>query len=175
MTGLHLSMLGEVANHGVSHGPAGNAFSNLHAPPSIKICVQLLSPLLGLVVEGLVSWLLFLRRGLAQFLGGCVLLGAGLALLLLVGLDLLLSVGLCASLFMHAEDVAYTSEGVLDWSAALTLIAIGGCLVITQNLDVSLANLCILIFMGGILLLMGGFRFAAGFLAIVSDLGQGRA
>ena len=76
---------------------------------------------------------------------------------------------------MHAEDVAYTSESVLDWSAALTLIAIGGCLAITQNLDVSLANLCILIFMGGILLLVGGFRFAAGFLAIVSDPGLGRA
>ena len=52
MIGLHLSMLREVTNHGVSHGPACNALSNLFAPPSIEICVQLLSPLLGLVAEG---------------------------------------------------------------------------------------------------------------------------
>ena len=76
---------------------------------------------------------------------------------------------------MHAEDVAYTSEGVLDWSMALTLVTIGGCLAITQNLSVTLADLCILIFTGGILLLMRGFGFTAGFLAIINDLGLGRA
>ena len=76
---------------------------------------------------------------------------------------------------MHAEDVAYTREGVSDWRAALTLIAIGGHLVIAQDLSITLMNLYILIFMGGILLLMGGFGFAAGFLAVVSGLRLGRA
>ena len=61
---------------------------------------------------------------------------------------------------MHAKDVAYTSEGVLDLSAALTLIAIRGHLAITQNLSIALANLRLLIFTGGIFLLMGGFGFA---------------
>ena len=75
---------------------------------------------------------------------------------------------------MHAEDVAYTSEGVLDLSMALILATIGGCLAIAQNLSITLANLRILIFTGGVLLLMGGFRFAAGFLTIISDLGLGR-
>ena len=175
MIGLHLSMLEEVTNHGVSHGPACNAFGNLLASPCIKICVQLLSLLPGLVVEGLVSWLLFLGRGLPQLLGGNALLRAGLALLLLGRLDLLLIVRLSVSLLVCAKDVAYTSEGILDQSTALTLIAIGGFLAIAQNLSVTLADLCILIFTGGILLLMGGFRFAAGFLAIVNDLRVGRA
>ena len=62
MIGLHISVLGEVADHGVSSGPACNAFSNLLAPPSIEVCVQLPSPLPGLVAEGFVSWLLFLGR-----------------------------------------------------------------------------------------------------------------
>ena len=62
MIGLCLSMHGEVADHGVSSGPAYNAFSNLLALPSIEVCVQLPSPLLGLVMEGLVDWLLFLGR-----------------------------------------------------------------------------------------------------------------
>ena len=88
---------------------------------------------------------------------------------------LLLVVGLCVSLLMCAKDVAYTSEGVLDWSMALTLITIGGHLAIAQNLSVTLADLRILIFTGGILLLVRGFGFAAGFLAIISDLGLGRA
>ena len=168
-------MLGEVTNHGVSCGPACNAISNLLALPHIEICVQVLSPLPGLVTEGLVSWLLFFGRRITQLLGGHVLLGAGLVPLMPGGLDLLLSVGLCISLFMCAEDVAYTSEGVLDWSMALTVITIGSHLAITQNLSVTLTDLCILIFTGGILLLMGGFRFTGGFLAIVSDLGLGRA
>ena len=71
--------------------------------------------------------------------------------------------------------MAYTSEGVWDWSMALTLITIGGHLAIAQNLNIALADLRILIFTGGILLLVGGFRFTAGFLAIISDLGLGRA
>ena len=50
MIGLCLSVLGEVANHGVSCGPACNTFSNLLALPCIEICVQLSSPLLGLVI-----------------------------------------------------------------------------------------------------------------------------
>ena len=62
MIGLHLSVLGEVANHGVSCGPACNALSNHFALPSIEICVQLLSPLPDPVAEGLISWLLLLRR-----------------------------------------------------------------------------------------------------------------
>ena len=90
-------------------------------------------------------------------------------------IDLLLGVGLCISLLMHAEDVVYTSEGVLDLSASLTLIAIGGHLAITQGLSITLADLSILIFTGGILLLMGGFGFTACFLAIINDLGLGRA
>ena len=146
MIGLHLSMLGKVENHGVSHGPACNAFSNPLAPPSIKICVQLPSPLPDLVVEGLISWLLFLRRGVTRILGGHVLLGVGLAPLPPDGLDLNLCVRLCVSLLMNAEDVAYTSEGVLDLSMSLTLIAIGGHLAITQNLSIALADLYILIF-----------------------------
>ena len=48
MIGLCLSMLGEIRDHGVSHGPACNAFSNLLMPPSIKICVKLPSPLWAL-------------------------------------------------------------------------------------------------------------------------------
>ena len=171
MVGLCLSMLGEVADHGVSSGPACNAFSNLLALPSIKIRVQLPSPLLVLVTEGLVGWLLFLKRLLARL----VLLGAELALLPLGGLDLLLIIGLCISLLMPAKDVAYTRECVSDWRAALTLITIRGHLAITQDLSVTLANLHILIFTGGILLLVGGFGFAAGFLAVVSGLRLGRA
>ena len=61
MIGLCLPMLREVADHGVPHGPACDAFNNLHTMPSIEICVQLPSPLLGLVMEGLIGWLLFLR------------------------------------------------------------------------------------------------------------------
>ena len=76
---------------------------------------------------------------------------------------------------MHAEDVAYTSEGVWDWRVALTLIAIRGHLAIAQNLSITLADLHILIFTGDVLLLMGGVGFTAGFLAIISDLGLGRA
>ena len=76
---------------------------------------------------------------------------------------------------MHAEDVAYTNEGVLDLSASLTLVTIGGHLAIAQGLSITLADLSILIFTGGVLLLVGGFGFAACFLAIVSDLGLGRA
>ena len=72
---LHLPMLGKITDHGVSSNPARNAFCDLLAPPGIKVCVQL--P--GLVAEGLISWLLFLRRQLIKLLGGRVLLGAGLA------------------------------------------------------------------------------------------------
>ena len=91
------------------------------------------------------------------------------------GLDLLLGVRLCVSLLMHAEDVANTSKGVLDSRASLTLITTGGCLAVAQNLSIALAGLHILLFAGDILLLVGGFGFTAGFLAIVSDLGLGRA
>ena len=76
---------------------------------------------------------------------------------------------------MCAKDVAYTREDVSDWRAALTLITIGGCLAIAQDLSIALANLWILIFLGGILLLVGGFGFAAGVLAIVSGLRLSRA
>ena len=58
---LHLPMLGKVADHGVSSDPARNAFYDL-VPPGIKVCVQPPGPLPGLVMEGLVSWLLFLQR-----------------------------------------------------------------------------------------------------------------
>ena len=75
---------------------------------------------------------------------------------------------------MRAEDVAYTREGVLDWRAALTLVAIRGCLAVAQDLSVALANFHILIFSGGVLL-VGGFGFTAGFLAIVSGPRLGRA
>ena len=76
---------------------------------------------------------------------------------------------------MCAKDMANASEGVLDLRASLPLFAIGCYLAITQNLSFTLAGLHILIFTGGILLLMGGFGFAACFLAIISDLGLGRA
>ena len=76
---------------------------------------------------------------------------------------------------MHAKDVAYTREGVSDWRAILTLITIGGHLAIAQDLRFTLMGLRILIFMGGILLCVGGFGFTAGFLAIVSGLRLGRA
>ena len=95
-------------------------------------------------------------------------------LLLPDGLDLLPGVGLCISLLMHAEDVANASEGVLDLSTSLALFTIRGCLAIAQNLNIALASLHILIFTGGILLLVGGFRFTC-FLAVAGDLGLGRA
>ena len=104
-----------------------------------------------------------------------MLLGAGLVPLLPGGLDLPLLIGFCVSLLVHAEDVAYTREDVSDWRVALTLVNIGGHLAIAKDLSIALANLCILIFMAGVLLLMGGFRFAASFLAIVSGLRLGRA
>ena len=52
MIRLCLPMLGKVADHDVSSDPVRNAFCDL-------------LPLPGLVAEGLVSWLLFLRRRLA--------------------------------------------------------------------------------------------------------------
>ena len=70
---------------------------------------------------------------------------------------------------MHAKDVAYTREGVLGWRVVLTLVTIRGCLAITQDLSFTLVGLRILIFTGGILPYMGEFRFAAGFLAVISD------
>ena len=76
---------------------------------------------------------------------------------------------------MGAEDVAYTREHVSDWRVVLTLITIRGCLAITHDLSITLANLHILIFMRGILLCAGGFGFTAGFLAIVSGLRLCRA
>ena len=68
---------------------------------------------------------------------------------------------------MHAEGVAYTHESVLNLSVALTLIAIGGHLAVTQDLSVTLVKLRIVIITGGVLLLIGGFGFAAGFLAML--------
>ena len=58
---------------------------------------------------------------------------------------------------MHAKDVANASEGVLDLSAPLTLFAIGGHLAITQNLSITLAGLCILIFTGASSLWEGSY------------------
>ena len=54
---LHLPMLGKVTDHGVSGDPARNTFCDLLVPPGIKVCVQMLGPL-----PGLVGWLLFLGR-----------------------------------------------------------------------------------------------------------------
>ena len=76
---------------------------------------------------------------------------------------------------MHAKDMAYTRDGVSDWRAILTLLATRGHLAITQDLSFALMGLRILIFMEGILLCKGGFRFAAGFLAVISGLRLGRA
>ena len=70
--------------------------------------------------------------------------------------------------------MAYTGQGVLGLSISLTPVAIGGHLFITQDLRIALVSLCILIVTGSILLLIGVFRFAAGFLAIVIDLGLGQ-
>ena len=92
------------------------------------------------------------------------------------GGDLLLGVRLCISPLMCAKDVANASEGVLDSSASLPSFTIRHHWAIAQDLSLTLAGLCILIFTGGILLLlMGGFGFTACFLAIISDLGLGRA
>ena len=98
-----------------------------------------------------------------------------LAPLLLGRWDFLLLIRLCVSLLVHAKDVAYTRECVSDWRAVPTLITIGGHLAVTQDLSIILMNFCILFFTGGILLLMGGFRFTAGFSAIISGLRLGRA
>ena len=68
-------------------------------------------------------------------------------------------IGLYVSLLMCAKDMAYTGEGVLDWRAAQTLITIGGCLAITQDFSIAPTNLCVLIFMGSVLLHMGGLGF----------------
>ena len=76
---------------------------------------------------------------------------------------------------MRAKDVAYTREGVSDWRASMILVAIRGHLAVAQDLSIALANLHILIFVGGVLLHVGGFGFTAGFLAIVSGLRLGRA
>ena len=57
---LHLPVLGKVADHGVSSGPARKAFCDLLAPPGIEVGVHTSGPLLGLVAQGLVSQLLFL-------------------------------------------------------------------------------------------------------------------
>ena len=59
---LHLPMLGKVADHGVSSNPARNTFCNLLALPGIKVCVQPPGLLPVLVMEGLVSWMLFFQR-----------------------------------------------------------------------------------------------------------------
>ena len=115
------------------------------------------------------------QKAPCKLLGRCVLLGAGFVLLPPGGLDLLLLIRLCISFLMCAKDVACTREGVSDWRAILTLIAIKGHLAIAQDLSFTLMGLCILIFMGSILLCVGGFRFAAGFLAAISGLRLGRA
>ena len=59
---LCLPMLRKVTDHCVSSKPARNTFCDLLALPGIKVCVQMLGSLPGLVMEGLVGWLLFLRR-----------------------------------------------------------------------------------------------------------------
>ena len=59
--------------------------------------------------------------------------------------------------------------------ASLPIFAIGCHLTVAQDLNFTLAGLCILIFTGGVLLLVGGFGFAACFLAVVSDLALSRA
>ena len=123
---LHLPMLGKVADHGVSSDPARKAFCDLLVPPGIEVCVQMPGPLLDLVVEGLVGWLLFLG-----LLGGHALLGAGLALLLPHWWGLPIVIGLYISLLVGAKDMANTREGVLDWRVAQTLIPVGGHLAIT--------------------------------------------
>ena len=62
MIRLCLPLLRKVTDHGVSSDPAQKAFCDLLAPPGIKVCVQMLGLLPGLVTEGLISWLLFLGR-----------------------------------------------------------------------------------------------------------------
>ena len=80
---------------------------------------------------------------------------------------------LYVSLLVCAEDMAYTGAGVSDLRAAQTLITIRGCLAIAQDFSITPANLCVLIFMGSILLHMGGLGFTAGFLVIFSGPGLG--
>ena len=62
---------------------------------------------------------------------------------------------------MCTKDLANADEGVLDLRVSLPLFTIGCCLAIARNLNLTLASLSILIFTGGILLLVGEFRLAA--------------
>ena len=61
--GLHLPMLGKVADHGISSGPAGKAFGDFLAPPGIEVSVHTLRPLPAPVTQGLIGQLFFLTGG----------------------------------------------------------------------------------------------------------------
>ena len=65
-------------------------------------------------------------------------------------------------------------EGVPWWRVTWTLIAIGGHLAVTQDVTITLTNLCILIIVESILFHVGGLRSNAGFLVIFSGPGVGR-
>ena len=167
-------MLGEVTDHGVSRGPACDAFSNLLMLPSIKICPAA-EPFAGPCC-GVLCRLVALPQKMTCWSPwkACPPWGwFGAASTGWIGSSLW--VRLSVSLLMCAKDVANASEGVLDLRASMPLLTIRCHLAVTLNLNFTLASVHILIFTGGILLLVGGFGFTACFLAVISDLGLGRA
>ena len=107
--GLHLPVLGKVADHGISSCPAGKAFGNLLAPPGIKISVHTPGPLPAPVMQGLIGQLFFLTGGqLFRLMGRHFLFGTGLVLLLPPRWGPLLMNGLPISLLVSAKDVTNT-------------------------------------------------------------------
>ena len=89
--------------------------------------------------------------------GGPVLLGAWLPPLPPDGLDLLPGVGV----LVRTEDLANAGEGVLSLRAFLPLLTIGCHLAVARSHGFTLVCLGILIFMGGVFLIVGEFGFAA--------------
>ena len=62
VVGLHLAMLGEITDHGVSCHPARDTVGNFVVMPGIKACVQQLHFLPTPITEGLICWWLLLGR-----------------------------------------------------------------------------------------------------------------
>ena len=107
--GLHLPVLSQVADHGISSGPAGKALGDLLAPPGIEVGVHTPGPLPAPVTQGLVSRLFFLAGGqLFRLMGRHFLFGTGMAPLLPLRWGPLLMNGLPISLLMGAKDVTNT-------------------------------------------------------------------
>ena len=119
-----LPVLGEVTDHGVSDGPAHDAFSNLFAIPGIETCLQQSSFLPGLIGECLVHWQCFLRRQFTGLHKGAVLLGAFWALLSPDRMDFLFGFELWVCVLVCIEDLANAGEGVLSMRVFLPFFVI---------------------------------------------------